>query len=138
MKQLVDEQFPEAEVMRVVLDNLNTHTPAALYQTLAAEEARRLTKKLEFHYTPKHGSWLNLAEIEFSVLVRQCLQRRIADRERLQREVSACAEERNERGATVQWHFTLEKAREKLQHLSQVLYPASAPMNCLSFLTQAL
>lgn len=117
MKRLVDEQFPQAEVIRVVLDNLNTHTPAALYQTFAPEEARRLTKKLEFHYTPKHGSWLNMAEIEFSALVRQCLNRRIEDMERLQREVGVCAAERNERGATVKWQFTPEKARDKLQRL---------------------
>jgi len=73
MQRLVDEAFPEAEVIRVVLDNLNTHTPASLYQAFPPEEARRLTRKLEFHYTPKHGSWLNMAEIEFSILSRQCL-----------------------------------------------------------------
>jgi hypothetical protein len=117
MKRLVDEQFAEAEVIRVVLDNLNTHTPAAFYQTFEPEEARRLTKKLEFHYTPVHGSWLNRAEIEFSALVRQCLNRRIPDMMTLQREVSACVEQRNERGATVQWRFTPEKARVKLQRL---------------------
>ena len=117
MKQLVDEQFAEAEVIRVVLDNLNTHTPAALYQTFAPEEARRLTQKLEFHYTPKHGSWLNMAEIEFSVLERQCLDRRIPEIPGLQRETKAWEEERNERCATVQWRFTTGKAREKLHRL---------------------
>lgn len=117
MKRLVDEWFPEAKVIRVVLDNLNIHTPAALYQTFEPEEARQLTKKLEFHYTPVHGSWLNMAELEFSALVRQCLDRRIVDREQLQREVSACAAERNERGATVKWCFTAEKARVKLERL---------------------
>ena len=117
MKRLVDEQFPQAQVIRLVLDNLNTHTPAALYQTFEPEEARRLTQKLEFHYTPKHGSWLNMAEIEFSALVRQCLGQRIADLERLQQEVSACAQQRNEQGATVQWRFTAEKARVKLHRL---------------------
>lgn len=117
MKQLVDEQFPEAEVIRVVLDNLNTHTPAALYQTFAPAEARRLTEKLEFHYTPKHGSWLNMAEIEFSALVRQCLQRRIPQMAELQREIGACAAERNVHGATVEWTFTPAKARTKLQRL---------------------
>jgi hypothetical protein len=106
MKQLVDEPFPEAQVIRLVLDNLNTHTPAAFYQTFEPEEARRLTQKLEFHYTPVQGSWLNMAEIEFSDLVRQCLHRRIPDREVLRREVSACAAQRNERGATVDWRFT--------------------------------
>ncbi|OGF54384.1 MAG: transposase [Candidatus Fraserbacteria bacterium RBG_16_55_9] len=117
MQRLVDEQFPEAEVIRVVLDNLNTHTPAALYQTFAPEEARRLTKKLEFHYTPKHGSWLNMVEIELSVLSRQCLNRRIPDRQTLQREVSAWEQRRNGQKATVKWQFTTEKARCKLQRL---------------------
>lgn len=89
MKRLVDEVFPEAEVIRVVLDNLNTHTPAALYRAFPPEEARRLTRKLEFHYTPKHGSWLNMAEIEFSILARQCLNRRLPDRASVCREVKA-------------------------------------------------
>jgi transposase len=117
MKRLVDEQFPDAAVIRVVLDNLSTHTPAAFYQTFSPAEARRLTQKLEFHYTPKHGSWLNMVEIELSVLSRQCLNRRIPDRERLQREVSAWEQQRNERKATVDWRFTTEKARAKLQRL---------------------
>lgn len=117
MKELVDEQFPQAKVIRLVLDNLNTHTPAALYQTFAPEEARRLTKKLEFHYTPKHGSWLNMAEIEFSALVRQCLGQRIPDTQRLQQEVHACVEQRNHQKATVNWRFTPEKARVKLHRL---------------------
>jgi len=78
MKWVVDELFPDAEVIRVVLDNLSTHTPAAFYRVFNPEEARRLTRKLEFHYTPKHGSWLNMVEIEFSILVRQCLNRRLA------------------------------------------------------------
>jgi transposase len=117
MKRLVDEQFPDAQVIRVVLDNLSTHSPAAFYQTLLPEEARRLTQKLEFHYTPKHGSWLNMVEIELSVLSRQCLNRRIPDRQRLQREVSAWEQQRNERKATVDWRFTTEKARHKLQRL---------------------
>lgn len=115
MKRLVDEQFPHVEVIRVVLDNLSTHTPAAFYQTFVSEEARRLTQKLEFHYTPKHGSWLNMVEIELSVLSRQCLNRRIPDRESLQREVSAWEQERNQQKATVNWRFTTEKARHKLQ-----------------------
>jgi transposase len=81
MKALVDERLPDAELIRVVIDNLNTHSPAALYQTFAPEEARRITRKLEFHYTPKHGSWLNMAEIELAVLSRQCLKRRIPNTE---------------------------------------------------------
>lgn len=117
MKRLVDEQFPDAAVIRVVLDNLSTHTPAAFYQTFVPEEARRLTQKLEFHYTPKHGSWLNMVEIELSVLSRQCLHRRIPDRQTLQQEGSAWERERNEKRATVEWRFTAEKARHKLQRL---------------------
>jgi len=117
MKWLVDEVFPEAEVIRVVLDNLNTHTPAALYQTFPPEEARRLTRKLEFHYTPKHGSWLNMVEIEFSVLARQCLNRRLPDTESVRREVAAWEEARNAARATVEWRFTTTDARLKLHRL---------------------
>ena len=117
MKWLVDEVFPEAEVIRVVLDNLNTHTPAALYQTFPPEEARRLTRKLEFHYTPKHGSWLNMAEIEFSVLTRQCLNRRLPDVDSVHREVAAWEQARNAARATVEWRFTTTDARLKLHRL---------------------
>ncbi len=117
MKFLVDELFPEAEVIRVVLDNLNIHTPAALYQVFAPEEARRLTRKLEFHYTPKHGSWLNMVEIEFSILSRQCLDRRLPDLETVRREVEAWANERNEAQATVEWRFTTTDARSKFKRL---------------------
>jgi hypothetical protein len=113
IKWLVDEVFPEAEVIRVVLDNLNTHTPAVLYQTFPPEEARRLTRKLEFHYTPKHGSWLNMTEIEFSILARQCLDRRLPDIESVRREVEAWAKARNEARATVEWRFTTANARLK-------------------------
>jgi transposase len=120
MRRLVDECYPEAEKARVVLDNLNTHTGAALYQAFAPEEARRILRRLEFHYTPKHASWLNMVEIELSVLSRQCLERRIPDAERLAREMGAWEQERNERGATVQWRFTASDAREKLARL----YPA--------------
>ena len=115
MKWLVDEVFPEAEVIRVVLDNLNTHTPAVLYQTFPPEEARRLTRKLAFHYTPKHGSWLNMTEIEFSILARQCLDRRLPDRESVRREVDAWAKARSEVQATVQWRFTTANARLKFR-----------------------
>ena len=113
MKELVDRHFPEAEKVRVVLDNLNTHTPASFYKVFPAEEARRLTRKLEFHYTPVHGRWLNVAEIEFSVLERQCLNRRIPTNEQLQREVGAWEGERNRRGVRIEWRFTTERAREK-------------------------
>ena len=92
---LVDERYPQAEVIRVVLDNLNTHNPASLYEAFAPQEARRLAKKLEFHYTPKHGSWLNMAEIEFSILARQCLARRIPDDATLKQEVLAYQVRRN-------------------------------------------
>ena len=115
MKELVEEHFPEAEGIRVVLDNLNTHTPASFYKAFPAEEARKLTQRLEFHYTPVHGSWLNMAEIEFSVLERQCLSRRIPTNAELQREVEAWEEERNRRGVKVEWRFTAEKAREKFR-----------------------
>ena len=117
MKALVDEHFPQAAVIRVVLDNLNTHTPAALYETFVPEEARRITRRLEFHYTPKHGSWLNMAEIEFAVLSGQCLKRRIGDMEGLSREVSAWQAERNRQQAKINWQFKISDARVKLHHL---------------------
>src|ERR1043165_9192052 len=96
MKWLVDEHYPEAERIRVVLDNLNTHGPGSLYEAFEPAEARRLAQKLEFHYTPKHGSWLNMAEIELSILQRQCLSRRIADEGVLKREVASWEQQRNE------------------------------------------
>jgi hypothetical protein len=117
MQWLVAERYPEADVIRVVLDNLNTHTTASLYEAFAPAEARRLAKKLEFHYTPKHGSWLNMAEIELSVLQRQCLDRRIPDAEMLQREVRAYQERRNTAKATIDWRFSLAEARMKLHRL---------------------
>lgn len=117
MRQVVDEMFPEAECIRVVLDNLNTHNPAALYEFFDAAEARRLLDKLEFHYTPKHGSWLNMAEIEFSVLTRQCLDRRIPDAETLCSEVAAWEKARNAQASSINWQFTTEDARIKLAQL---------------------
>lgn len=117
MKWLVDERYPEAEVVRVILDNLNTHKPASLYEAFEPEEARRIVKKLEFHYTPKHGSWLNMAEIELSVLQRQCLDRRIADQPTLKQEIAAWELERNEEKATIDWRFSISDAREKLKRL---------------------
>ena len=102
---LVDEAYPEVPVVRVVLDNLNTHRTASLYETFPAVEARRIAKRLEFHYTPKHGSWLNMAEIEFSVLSRSCLSQRLPNEETPRREVQALARERNAAQATINWRF---------------------------------
>jgi len=117
MKWLVDVAYPEAEVIRVVMDNLNTHRAASLYEAFAPEEARRIIKKLEFHYTPKHGSWLNMAEIELSVLQRQCLARRIPDEATLKREIAAWEVQRNKEQATIDWRFSVTDAREKLKRL---------------------
>ena len=117
MRALVDEHFPEAETIRVVLDNLNTHTPAALYETFEPSEAHRLVAKLEFIYTPKHASWLNQAEIEWAALRGQCLDRRIGDRAMLEREVAIWEEERNAHGLVIRWLFGLADARTKLKHL---------------------
>ena len=123
MRILVDEHYPEAEKIRVVLDNLNTHTGAALYEAFEPSEARRVLRRIEFHYTPKHASWLNQVEIEFSVLSRECLGgRRIAEMEELGREVRTWERDRNEAGATVEWRFTAEDARTKLARL----YPAGS------------
>jgi transposase len=120
MRRLVDEHFPEADTIRVVLDNLSTHTPAALYETFAPDEARRLTRKLEFHHTPKHGSWLNMVEIELSILARQCLDRRLPDLTTVRREVAAWTRLRNQAHAAVDWRFRTGDARTKLRRL----YPA--------------
>jgi hypothetical protein len=117
MKALVDEHFPAAEVVRVVLDNLNTHSPAALYEAFDPAEARRLVEKLEFIYTPKHASWLNQAEIELSVLRAQCLDRRIGDPVTLGAETTAWEEERNAAGTVTKWLFRVADARTKLKHL---------------------
>jgi len=116
MRQLVGS-YPNANVIRVVLDNLNTHTPAALYQTFPAEEARRLTRKLEFHYTPKHGSWLNMAEIEWSVLARQALKGRLPDIATVQARINPWQVDRNQCRATVNWCFSTAHARTTLARL---------------------
>ena len=121
MKDLVDVHFPQADLITVVLDNLNTHTLASLYETFEPAEAHRLARKLDLHYTPKHGSWLNMAEIEFSALSRQCLNRRLADANTLQREVAAWVAERNLHGTTIQWRFTTQDARIKLKHLYPII-----------------
>jgi hypothetical protein len=114
MKDLVQD-YPEAEYLKVVQDNLNTHTAASFYEALPPEEAFDLMKKFEYHYTPIKGSWLNMVEIEISALSRQCLNRRIGDIELLAREVSAWERERNKNKVTVNWEFSKEKAREKLR-----------------------
>jgi len=122
MKDLVDVRFPDALVIRMVIDNLNIHTPAALYETFEPEEARRILRKLEFHYTPKHASWLNMVEIEIAVLSDQCLDRRIGDAEILTSEIAAWERERNGKKATVNWRFTATDARIKLKRL----YPSKS------------
>ncbi len=117
LKRLLDEEYADAEVVRVVLDNLNIHTPAWFYAVFAPSEARRLVRRLEFHYTPRHGSWLNMVELEFSVLSRQCLDRRLGDIERVREEVAAWAEQRNSKRAGVEWRFRTVDARERLRRL---------------------
>lgn len=117
MQRLAEELYPRAEKIRVVLDNLSTHTAAAFYESFGAERARRLARKIEFIYTPVHGSWLNMVEIELSVLVRQCLKQRLPDIESLGAEVAAWEEQRNRAGASVDWRFTTEDARIKLKSL---------------------
>ena len=116
-RDLVDQHFPNAEKILLVCDNLNTHKPASLYKAFPADEARRLAEKIEFHYTPKHGSWLNMAEIEFSVLSRQCLSRRIRDQQTLKREIQAWQTQRNQQQTPVNWQFTTADARIKLKKL---------------------
>ncbi len=120
MRDLVDVHFPQAQTIRVVLDNLNTHVAGSLYEAFPPEEARRILDRLELHYTPKHGSWLNMAEIELSVLGRQCLDRRIPDRGPLRQEVAAWEAGRNSAQATTEWRFTTADARIKLKHLYPV------------------
>ena len=120
MRLLVDEYFPQATTVRVVLDNLNTHSPASLYEAFTPEEAKRILDRLEFHHTPKHGSWLNMAEIELSLLTRQCLKTRVPDAETLRAEINAWQAVRNADHARLHWTFRLEDARKKLHRL----YPA--------------
>lgn len=123
IKDLVDVHFPNAEKIVLVMDNLNTHTPASLYEAFEPQEAKRLADKLEIHPTPRHGSWLNMAEIELSVLGRQCLDRRIPDAQTLAREIAAWEKARNDAKMTVHWHFTTEQARIKLSKLYPCLLP---------------
>ena len=120
IKALVDQRYPAAERIVLVQDNFNTHTPGALYEAFAPEEAKRLADKLELHHTPKHGSWLNMAELELSVLQRQCLRQRLPDREAMAREVIAWSDRRNAQTRRIDWQFTTADARTKLRRL----YPA--------------
>ncbi len=117
IRDLVNVYYPEAEKVILVEDNLNTHTVGSLYETFEPEEARRLAEKIEFHYTPKHGSWLNMAEIEIGVLSRQCLSQYIPTEEKMRREVTAWEQKRNQANATVDWQFTTGDARIKLKRL---------------------
>jgi hypothetical protein len=117
IKGMLDERYPDAVKVRLVMDNLNTHDVASLYETFTPAEARRLAGRLEIHHTPKHGSWLNIAEIELSALQSQCMNRRIPSRECLQTEVAAWESARNTRGAPIHWRFTNENARIKLTRL---------------------
>ncbi len=117
IKGMLDERYPNATKVRLVMDNLNTHSIASLYEAFPPEEAQRLARRLEIHYTPKHGSWLNVAEIEFSVLQSQCLDRRIPDIETLRREVADWETERNNRASKTKWQFTTREARIKLHRL---------------------
>jgi hypothetical protein len=122
MRDLVDRHFPSARRVVVVMDNLNTHRPSSLYKAFAPSEARRILDRLEFHYTPKHGSWLNMAEIEFGILQRQCLNRRIPNQQTLRDEVTAWQDRRNAEAVDVNWRFSTEDARIKLKRL----YPSIA------------
>jgi hypothetical protein len=121
VRWLAEEVHPEAEKLVLVLDNLNTHKPASLYEAFPAEQARRIAERLEIHYTPKHGSWLNVAEIELSVLTRQCLNRRIESMDELRKEVAAWEEARNDKQVEVRWRFTTADARVKLCRLYPVV-----------------
>jgi len=117
MNDLVEIHCPLAKRIRVVLDNLNTHTPAAFYETFPPAQARHLAKMLEFHYTPEHSSWLNMAEVEISVLTEQCIGRRLGSRKILANEIAAWETDRNDRKATIDWRFTIPNARDKLEKL---------------------
>ena len=117
IKGMLDERYPQATKVRLVMDNLNAHSAASLYETFQPEEARRLARRLEIHYTPKHGSWLNVAEIELSALNSQCLNRRIPDIDLMRKEVAAWEFDRNNRAATINWRFTTEDARIKLKRI---------------------
>lgn len=130
LRRVADEWYPEAELITLVVDNLNTHRPAVLYEVFEPAEARRILGRLEFVYTPKHASWLNVAELELSVLARQCLGRRIPDREALRQEVAAWQQQRNAAVVKVDWQFTTADARVKLKRLYPILeHVKSTEMN---------
>jgi hypothetical protein len=128
IRWLVEEGYPEAQEIEIVQDNLNTHGPGALYQAFAPAEARRLLDKVRFTYTPKHGSWLNMAEIEISVFERECLSRRLSSRAEVEQEVAALEAERNAAHATINWQFTCEQARVKLHRLYPKLGEVEQPL----------
>jgi hypothetical protein len=128
MRDLVDTHYPKVERIRLVLDNLSTHTPAALYETFYPAEARRILRRLEFHYTPKHASWLNMVEIEIGVMVAQCLDRRIPSKEKWVSEIKAWERRRNREKTKNKWLFTVEPAREKLGRAYPT--PCSLPDSC--------
>ena len=117
VRKLVDEDYPDKDRIVLVMDNLNTHHPASLYEAFEPAEARRIAERLEIHYTPKHGNWLNMAEIELGVLARQCLARRIPDRDVLRREIRTWQDRRNQDTIKVDWRFTTTNARIKLKSL---------------------
>lgn len=117
IKGMLDERYPQATKVRLVMDNLNTHTTASLYETFPPAEANRLASRLEIHYTPKHGSWLNIAEIELSALNSQCLNRRLPDIELMRKETAAWEDHRNNQTAKIDWQFTTKDARIKLKHI---------------------
>ena len=121
IRNLVDVHYPQAKRITLVMDNLNTHTGASLYKAFEPKEARRILEKLEIHYTPKHGSWLNMAEIELSILSRQCMDRRIPDQETLKKQILAWQEKRNAIARPMEWRFTTEDARIKLKKLYPTL-----------------
>ena len=128
MRDLVDVHYTKADLIRVVLDNLSTHSAGALYETFPAHEAHRVLQRLEFHYTPKHASWLNMVEIEIGVLRGQCLDRQIGERERLVAEIKAWENQRNESGARIKWMFTTDRARVKLARAYPAVAKKSKPL----------
>jgi hypothetical protein len=125
MRELIDEHYPHAGRIRLVLDNLSTHGPSALYETFAPAEARRILRRIEWHFTPKHASWLNMVEIEIGVMVRECLDRRIADKVTLTSEIEHWERVRNASGARIKWFFDVERARQKLGRAYPVVTPAA-------------
>ncbi len=132
LRRLVDEEYPDAETIVLILDNLNTHHCGSFYEVYEAQEAMRIWQKLELHYTPLHGSWLNMAEIELSVLSRQVLRERLADRETVQQRVQGWQARRNAEQATINWRFTAEDARIKLKRLYPSIEPSGSPTEGLN------